>query len=350
MPTLTVGPTTPEHPHGHQLDYRFEPGPPGDARPPLVFLHEGLGSVELWRTFPDQVRAAAGGPTTLVYSRVGYGRSSPRQRPWPVSYMHREALEVLPEVLARLGLERPVLIGHSDGGSIALLYAGGGHPWPAWSCSRPTSSSRTSPSPGSRARAAYPSTGLRERLARYHDDADGVFWGWNDVWLSAAFRDWNIEDVLPGVEAPVLAIQGEGDEYGTLAQLDAIEAGVRGPFERLVVPGGGHVLHTGYGSALVAAVARFVRSLRMIAAPRRQRRRSALAVGLHAGEGGHGAGRPSRVAVVEEGLRPLADPVRREQLGGDLGIDEGEAPPLVHERDHAASSLLRARHAAPEPP
>ena len=263
MPTLTVGPATSEHPHGQQLDYRLEPGPPGDARPPLVFLHEGLGSVELWRTFPDQVRAAAGGPTTLVYSRAGYGRSSPRQRPWPVSYMHREALDVLPEVLARLGLERPVLIGHSDGGSIAVLYAGSGHPVAGLVLLAPHVFVEDVSVAGiAAAGAAYPSTGLRERLARYHDDADGVFWGWNDVWLSAAFRDWNIEDVLPGIEAPVLAVQGEGDEYGTLAQLDAIEAGVRGPFERLVVPGGGHVLYAGDASALVAAVARFVRSLR----------------------------------------------------------------------------------------
>ena len=246
-----------------QLDYRLEPGPPGDERPPLVFLHEGLGSVELWRTFPDQVRAATGGPTTLVYSRAGYGRSSPIERPWPVGYMHREALEVLPEVLARLGLERPVLIGHSDGASIALLHAGSGHPVAGLVLhGARTSSSRTSPSPGSprparRTRrpgcgSGWPATTTTSTACSGAGTTSGC---------RAEFRQWNIEPVLPGIDVPVLAIQGDADDYGTLAQLDAIEAGVRGPFERLVVPGGGHVLHTGDAAALVAVVARFVRSL-----------------------------------------------------------------------------------------
>ncbi len=198
-----------------------------------------------------------------MYSRAGYGRSSPSSVPWPVGYMHREALEVLPEVLAQLGLERPVLIGHSDGASIALLHAGSGHPVAGLVLMAPHVFVEDVSVAGiAAAGAAYSSTGLRERLARYHDDVDGVFWGWNDVWLSAEFRRWNIEPVLPGIDVPVLAIQGDADDYGTLAQLDAIEAGVRGPFERLVVPGGGHVLHTGDASALVAVVARFVRSLR----------------------------------------------------------------------------------------
>jgi pimeloyl-ACP methyl ester carboxylesterase len=176
--------------------------------------------------------------------------------------MHREALEVLPEVLARLGLERPVLIGHSDGGSIALLYAGSGRPVAGLVLLAPHVFVEDVSVAGiAAAGAAYPSTGLRERLARYHDDVDRVFWGWNDLWLSAAFRDWNIEGVLPEIDVPVLAVQGEADEYGTLAQLDAIEAGVRGPFERIVVPGGGHVLHTGDATGLVTAVAAFVRSL-----------------------------------------------------------------------------------------
>lgn len=254
---------TPDHSHQHRLDYRLEPGPAGDDRPPLVFLHEGLGSVELWRSFPDQVRAAAGGPTTLVYSRAGYGHSSPTERPWPVDYMHREALEVLPEVLARLELQRPVLIGHSDGASIALLHAGSGHPVAGLVLLAPHVVVEDVSVGGiAAAAAAYRSAGLRERLGRYHDDVDGVFWGWNDVWLSAAFRGWNIEPGLSAIDVPVLAVQGDADEYGTLAQLDAIEAGVRGPFERLVVPGGGHVLHTGDATALVEAVGDFVRSLR----------------------------------------------------------------------------------------
>ena len=176
--------------------------------------------------------------------------------------MHREALGVLPEVLAQLGLERPVLIGHSDGASIALLHAGSGHPVAGLVLLAPHVVVEDVSVDGiAAAGAAYSSTGLRERLARYHDDVDGAFWGWNDVWLSAEFRQWNIEPVLPGIDVPVLAIQGDADDFGTLAQLDLIEAGVRGPFERLVVPGGGHVLHTGDPSAVVAVVARFVRSL-----------------------------------------------------------------------------------------
>jgi len=177
--------------------------------------------------------------------------------------MHREALEVLPEVLAQLGLERPVLIGHSDGASIALLHAGSGHPVAGLVLLAPHVFVEDVSVAGiAAAAAAYSSTGLRARLARYHDDVDGVFWGWNDVWRSAEFRGWDIQPALAGIDVPVLAVQGDADDYGTLAQLDAIEAGVRGPFERHVVPGGTHVLHTGDASALVAVVARFVRVLR----------------------------------------------------------------------------------------
>ena len=197
-----------------------------------------------------------------MYSRAGYGRSSPIERPWPARYMHREALDVLPEVLARLGLERPVLIGHSDGASIGLLHAGSGHPAAGLVLLAPhVFVEDVSVAGVAAAGAAYQSTGLRERLAPYHDDVDGVFWGWNDVWRSADFRSWNIERVLPAIDVPVLAVQGEDDAYGTLAQLDAIEAGVRGRFERFVVPGGGHVLHTGDATDLVELIARFVRSL-----------------------------------------------------------------------------------------
>jgi pimeloyl-ACP methyl ester carboxylesterase len=194
-----------------------------------------------------------------VYSRAGYGHSSVADRPWPVSYMHREALEVLPEVLERLGLARPVLIGHSDGGSIALLHAGAGHPVAGLAVLAPhVFVEDVTVAAIAAAGETYRSTpALRERLGQYHDDVDGVFWGWNDVWLSPAFRAWNIEAVLGGIEAPVLAIQGDADEYGTLAQLDAIAGGVRGPFRRVVVPGAGHVLHSGESSGVVAEIARF---------------------------------------------------------------------------------------------
>jgi len=233
--------------------------------PPLVFLHEGLGTIELWRSFPADVRRAAGGPTTLVYSRPGYGRSGPIERPWPVEYLHREALDVLPPLLDRLGLERPVLVGHSDGASIALIYAGAGNPVAGLVLLAPHVFVEDRSVAGiAAARDAYRSDGpdgLRSRLARYHDDVDGVFWGWNDVWLSPEFRSWNIEDLLPAIDVPVLAVQGDADEYGTVAQLDAIGAGVRGPFRRHVEPGG-HVLHAGpHAPALASEVGRFVREL-----------------------------------------------------------------------------------------
>jgi pimeloyl-ACP methyl ester carboxylesterase len=254
VPSLAVGAAS--------IDYQLDRSGPADARPPLVFLHEGLGSIELWRSFPDDVSRAVGRPTTLVYSRPGYGRSSPASRPWPVSYMEREALDVLPAVLAGLDLTRPLLVGHSDGGSIALIYAGAGHPVAGLVLLAPHVFVEARSVAGiAAAGQAYDATDLRRRLERYHDDVDNLFRGWNDVWLAPGFRDWNIEGLLAGIDEPVLAIQGEADEYGTLAQLDAIEAGVRGQFERLVVPGGGHALHTGDARRVVDAVAAFYRRL-----------------------------------------------------------------------------------------
>ena len=254
---MATGPT-PE-----RLEIQFEPDESDDGRPALVFLHEGLGSAELWRSFPADLREDTGRPATLVYSRAGYGRSAPIERPWPVSYMHREALDVLPALLAAHGLARPVLVGHSDGASIALIHAGHGHPVAGLVLLAPhVFVEDVTVAAIARAAEAYRRTDLRERLARYHDDVDGVFWGWNEVWLSSAFRQWDIQDRLPGIDVPVLALQGEADEYGTLAQLDAIDRGVRGPFERHVVPGAGHVLHTGDTGWLVREVARFYGTLR----------------------------------------------------------------------------------------
>jgi pimeloyl-ACP methyl ester carboxylesterase len=242
---------------------RIEVADTAGPGPPLVFLHEGLGSIELWRSFPDDVRAATGARRTVVWSRPGYGRSTPVPAPWPVSYMHEQALVVLPALLARLGVERPVLIGHSDGASIALIHAGAGHDVTGLVLLAPHVFVEDVSIAGiEAARDAYTSTPLRDRLARYHDDVDSTFWGWNGAWLAPAFRAWNIEAALPGIDAPVLVVQGDADDYGTLAQLDAIEAGVRGPVERMVVAGGGHSVHTGAAAGEVAAgVAAFVNRL-----------------------------------------------------------------------------------------
>jgi pimeloyl-ACP methyl ester carboxylesterase len=231
------------------------------AAPALVFLHEGLGSVAMWRDFPGRV-AAATGRRTLVYSRAGYGRSAPLTAPRRPDYMHREALEALPALRTARGLADPVLIGHSDGASIALIHAGAGHRVSGIVAMAPhvfvedvTIRSIEA------AREAWRTTDLRARLQRYHDDVDGAFRGWNDAWLDPAFRDWNIETYLSTIACPVLAIQGRDDEYGTMAQLDAIERQVRGPVRRLELDNCRHSPHRDQPEATLAAITGFVASI-----------------------------------------------------------------------------------------
>jgi pimeloyl-ACP methyl ester carboxylesterase len=204
------------------------------AEPALVFLHEGLGSVALWRDFPDEL-ARVTGRRALIYSRAGHGESPAPAAPRTPRFMHDEALEALPELLREHGIERPVLVGHSDGGSIALIHASR-HPVTKLVLLAPhVFVEDLSVASIAEARETFETTDLRDRMARYHRDPEATFRLWNDIWLAPEFRDWNIEDVLGGVTAPVLAIQGEHDQYGTLAQIDAIERGVGGPFERAVL-------------------------------------------------------------------------------------------------------------------
>jgi pimeloyl-ACP methyl ester carboxylesterase len=246
-----------------ELDVRIDPAGEGAAGlDPLVFLHEGLGSIELWRAFPDDVRRATGSPLTVVYSRHGYGSSAVVAEPRLVDYMHAEARDVLPELLDVLGIERPVLVGHSDGASIALLYAGSGHPVAGLVLLAPHVFVEERSIDGIEAAGdAYRTTDLGARMARYHRDADATFRGWNDVWLSPEFRGWNIEACLPAITCPVLSVQGADDQYGSLAQLDAIERGVAGPSQRLVIPGAGHSPHLEAPAPTLAAVAAFIRVL-----------------------------------------------------------------------------------------
>ncbi len=233
-----------------------------DDSPPLVFLHEGLGSIDLWRGVPAEIAAATGWPTVLTYARHGHGASGPAHLPRPVSYMHHEADTVLPAVLSVFGVERPVLIGHSDGASIALLYAGAGNAAAGLVCMAPHVFVEPESIAGiERARIAFESSDMSDRMGRYHQDPTATFRGWNDVWLSDEFRSWNIEGRLGGVTAPVLAIQGRADQYGTLAQLDAIEAGVSGSFERLVLDDVGHSPHTEARGEVVAALVEFIAGL-----------------------------------------------------------------------------------------
>ncbi len=244
---------------GKRLETAWWPG--GAGRPPLVLLHEGLGSLELWRDFPARL-AERTGCGVLAYSRYGYGRSDVLREKRAPGYMHHEAHVVLPELLAALGLERPVLFGHSDGASIALLYAGEpAHDPRGLILEAPhVFVEELSVRSITAARDAYAGTGLRAKLARYHDDADATFFGWNDIWLDPRFRAWNIEPAAGGVRCPVLLVQGDADEYGTTAQLAAIAARVRS-HETLLVPGAGHSPHRDAPETVLARVADFVGSL-----------------------------------------------------------------------------------------
>lgn len=208
---------------GHQLEVRrYHPAHASDPRPTLVMLHEGLGSVAMWRDFPQHL-AEATGCETLAYSRYGYGTSDRLLGRRGVDFMHREARETLPELLAALGIERPILFGHSDGGSIALIHAGSGFEVSGLIVLAPhLFVEELSISSIAAAKLAYETTDLRERLKRYHDDVDGAFWGWNDIWLDPAFRAWNIEEEVARVRCPLLALQGADDEYGTPRQVRRI--------------------------------------------------------------------------------------------------------------------------------
>jgi pimeloyl-ACP methyl ester carboxylesterase len=231
---------------------------------PVVFLHEGLGSVAMWRDWPAQVCAATG-RAGIVFSRCGYGdsdavsdvRASGRLGP---DYMHREAFDVLPALLAQLGVRRPVLLGHSDGGSIALLHASR-HALAACVVMAPhVIVEDLSIRSIAQAREAYESGDLRERLRRYHADVDSAFWQWNDVWLSEAFRSFDIRPQCRDIEAPVLALQGEDDPYGTRRQIDEI-APTRGRFEQHLLARCGHSPHRDRPDETRELVAQFLAPL-----------------------------------------------------------------------------------------
>jgi pimeloyl-ACP methyl ester carboxylesterase len=247
---------------GHRLEYRWA-GPPNAApaeAPVLVFLHEGLGSVALWKDFPDAV-ADECGCRALVYSRYGYGRSERLHAPRAVDYMHREALEVLPEVLAQLGVNDPVLIGHSDGASIALIHAAT-HPVRGLVAMAPhVFVEDITVESIAQAKTAFDGTDLPAKLARYHDDVETTFRGWNDIWLHPDFRRWNIEGCLPRILCPLLLIQGEDDRYGTVAQIEAVARQVSVPVETVLLPRCAHSPHVDQRAATRDAIAAFVRSL-----------------------------------------------------------------------------------------
>ncbi len=242
---------------GRRIEVRTIAGDPG--RPALVFLHEGLGSVAMWRGFPARVAEVTGCPA-LVYSRYGYGGSDLLEAPFAVDYMHREAQETLPELLSSLGIERPILIGHSDGASIALIYAGAhdGAVRGLVALAPHVFVEDLSVRSIAEAKVAFETTELPKKLARYHADARRTFYGWNDIWLHPDFRQWNIEGYLPLIRCPVMAIQGENDEYGTMAQVESIAARVGGPCELVKIEACGHSPQRDQHDLTLNAIARFV--------------------------------------------------------------------------------------------
>jgi pimeloyl-ACP methyl ester carboxylesterase len=242
---------------GQRLEYARIAG--NAALPTLVFLHEGLGSIAMWRDFPQRVADTTGNPA-LVYSRAGYGRSSPLTAPRKPDYMHAEALSALPALLDALAIDRPILIGHSDGASIALIHAGARvRAVRAVAAIAPhVFVEELSLTSIAHAKHAYVTGDLRQRLVRYHADVDSAFLGWNDIWLAPEFRAWNIEALLSGIECPVLLLQGKDDKYGTLAQIDAIQRQVAGGFERMELAACGHSPQRDQPEATLAALARFI--------------------------------------------------------------------------------------------
>lgn len=233
----------------------------GKSGPTLVFLHEGLGSILQWRDFPKKVAQATGCPA-LVYDRYGYGNSDVlREVRVGVNFMHDGALRELPELLKNLEIENPVLIGHSDGASIALIYAGV-HAARGVVVLAPHVFVEDGGLKSIRAINETFETGdLPGRLGKYHRDARKTFHLWADAWLDPAFRKWNIEEYLPGIKCPVLAIQGEEDEYGSMAQLDAIKRQVGGPCELLKLAGCGHSPHKDRPEKVLQAVVGFVKRI-----------------------------------------------------------------------------------------
>jgi len=247
---------------GHRLEYfRLRPTHAGADRSTLVFLHEGLGCAARWKSLPARIVEATGHPA-LVFSRYGYGRSERLAAPRAVDYLHREALETLPDLFAQLDIVDPILVGHSDGASIALIHTGAAK-WPVRALVAMAPHvfvEALTITSIAQARLDFDTTDLARKLGRYHDDPVATFRGWNDVWLHPDFRAWNIESYLAGITCPVLLIQGADDPYGTLAQIDAIERQVRGLVERTILSDCGHAPYIDQADETLNAIVRFLQS------------------------------------------------------------------------------------------
>jgi pimeloyl-ACP methyl ester carboxylesterase len=240
------------------LEYRMIGPAPADA-PTIVMLHEGLGSAGLWGDFPDRL-AAATGAGVFVYSRAGYGASTPVKLPRPLDYMHTEALDILPKLLGATGFRRGLLVGHSDGASIAAIYAGGiqDHRVRGVAMIAPhfvvEDISVTSIA---EIKQAYETTDLKAKLARWHSDVDNAFYGWNGAWLDPKFRSWDISEYLAYIRVPVAILQGADDQYGTIRQAEIAEEECYCPVEVTIVPGAGHSPHREAPEATLHAISEF---------------------------------------------------------------------------------------------
>jgi pimeloyl-ACP methyl ester carboxylesterase len=230
------------------------------AGPELVLLHEGLGSISHWKDFPGRLAALTGCPVT-VYSRYGSGNSDLLVEPRPVNYMHDEALYALPDLLSQLHIENPILIGHSDGASIALIFAGAHDCVQGLVLLAPhVFVEELSVTSIAEAKQSFETTNLPEKLGRHHRDAARTFWGWNNIWLHPDFRSWNIEEYLPRITCPILAIQGLDDQYGTMAQVKAIARQSGGPVEILPLADCRHSPQRDQTEAVLASIADFVKT------------------------------------------------------------------------------------------
>jgi pimeloyl-ACP methyl ester carboxylesterase len=247
---LTIGPST--------LEYRMI-GPAPDDAPTIVMLHEGLGSAGLWGDFPDKLQAATGAGV-FVYSRAGYGASTPVTLPRPLDYMHVEALDILPKLLDEIGFRRGLLLGHSDGASIAAIYAGGAgdHRVRGLAMIAPHFVVEDiSVASIAEIKQAYETTELRSKLARWHSDVDNAFYGWNGAWLDPQFRGWDISEDLAYIRVPVAILQGADDPYGTLRQIEIAEQECYCPVDVTIIPGAGHSPHREAPEATLNAIAEF---------------------------------------------------------------------------------------------
>lgn len=243
-------------------------GPAPSQAPTVVLLHEGLGSVGLWRDFPGRL-AECSGHGVFAYSRAGYGNSDRTPLPRPLDYMTREAVCVLPKVLGEIGFRRGVLLGHSDGASIAAIFAGSVEDFRVRGIclfAPHFFTETTGLAAIAKARAAFESNGLRDRLAKHHADPDNAFRGWNDAWLDPDFENWNIEETIPYLRVPVLAVQGRQDQYGTTAQIDALRAGLYAPIDVVLLDDCGHAPHIDQPDETLAAVADYLARLDRIEA------------------------------------------------------------------------------------